>query len=269
MECSEPGAISDEELMSCVVGDKVRSEVTQHLALCQSCSSQVAAFQRFDLQLTTKLYRWDCPPTQELGDYQLGLLASVQSRVVQSHLLSCLRCTAELASLTNFLANDPMLAAPIPVISSGANHRQSVQAVLRSLDQWREQTVEGARRIVATLLPAQPRLAFQRDLASQLSSWPRNYAAEDVSISVQLERSPNRGDALQIIGFVKRSGRTLEALEGTPVHLLSENGSAFSQSIDELGNFVFPSVAPASYSLEVLFPESVVLIEDLPIGPQD
>ncbi|HEY4388031.1 MAG TPA: hypothetical protein VGN34_26585, partial [Ktedonobacteraceae bacterium] len=239
MECSEPGAIRDEDFAAYLAGNKVRPEVAQHLALCQSCSSQVAAYQHMDLQLTNKLYRWDCPSSQELGEYQLGLLGTVQAGEVRSHLLFCLRCTAEVATLTEFLANDPLLAEPVPVqqsvaVNPATNHHQPVQETLRTLDQWREQVVEGTRRVVAALLSPQPRLAFMRDASAPVALWPRNYAAEDVNISVQVEQMMQRRGALQIVGFIRRSGAALEALEGTPVRLMSQAGVVATENIDDL-----------------------------------
>ena len=71
MECSEPGAIRDEELLAYLAGEKVRPKVEQHLARCQRCTAQLAAFERLELALTSKLYRFDCPPSQVLGEYQL------------------------------------------------------------------------------------------------------------------------------------------------------------------------------------------------------
>ncbi len=270
MECSEPGAIRDEELAAFLAGDKVRSEVTEHLAHCPACSSQVLPYRRIDLQLTNKLYRWDCPPTQVLGEYQLALLSAFQATQVQSHLLYCLRCSAEVAALTEFLANDPVLVAQPAAVRPAVKYHQPVQEVLRTLDQWREHAVEGARRIAASLVLPQPRLAFQRDVAAQVASWPRNYTAEDVNISLQVEQMIQRRDSLQIIGFVKRSGATLEALEGTSVSLLSQDGTLVStEQIDELGNFVFSTVTPATYSLEVQFSETVVVIEQLLIAAQE
>ena len=79
MECSEPGAIRDEELLAYMDGAKVRPAVLAHLARCQYCSSQLAAYQRIDRKLTQRLYRWDCPTNQILGEYQLGLLSGEQA----------------------------------------------------------------------------------------------------------------------------------------------------------------------------------------------
>ena len=283
MECSEPGTIRDEELLAYLAGENVRPFVVQHLARCQHCTDQMSAYQRIELALTSKLFRWDCPPNQVLGECQLGLLSKELTAAVKNHLSLCVLCAAEVASLTEFLANDPMLAERVAVpdvpvqASSPHNNHRSAQGTKSVLDRLRDQSSTGVRRIVATLLPPQPRLAFQRDLASATSAalWPRRYAAEDVSISVQVERDTTRRDSLQLIGFVTRKGEALKVLQGTQVLLSSQQvgvslaGTQYAQTVDELGNFVFPSIAPATYTLELQFPESIVVIDEVPVALQD
>jgi len=43
----------------------------------------------------------------------------------------------------------------------------------------------------------------------------------------------------------------------------------YKQNIDELGNFVFSSISPATYMLELQLPDSTIVIEQLPIALQD
>jgi hypothetical protein len=283
MECSEPGTIRDEELLAYLAGENVRPFVVQHLARCQHCTEQMTAYQRIELALTSKLFRWDCPPNQVLGEYQLGLLSKELTAAVKNHLSLCVLCAAEVASLTEFLANDHMLAERVAVpdvpvqASSPHNNHRSAQGTKSVLDRLRDQSSAGVRRIIATLLPPQPRLAFQRDLASATSAalWPRRYAAEDVSISVQVERDTTRRDSLQLIGFVTRKGEALKVLQGTQVLLSSQQvgvslaGTQYAQTVDELGNFVFQSIAPATYTLELQFSESIVVIDEVPVALQD
>jgi len=109
MECIEPGAIRDEELLAYLAGERVRPVVAQHLTKCQHCSSQLANYRQVELMLTSKLYRWDCPPNQVLGEYHLGLLRNDLAVAVKMHLATCVLCTAEVAALTEFLAGDPAL----------------------------------------------------------------------------------------------------------------------------------------------------------------
>ena len=280
MECTKPGAIRDEELLAYLAGENVRPFVVQHLAECQHCSSQMAAYQRVELALTSKLYRWDCPPSQVLGEYQLGLLNKELTAAVKNHLAMCVLCTAEVATLTEFLAHDPLLTerAPVPSASvqtsSPHNNHRSGQGTKGVLDRLGERSRAGVRRIVATLLPPQPRFAYQREI-SQATLWPRRYSAEDLSISIQVERGTSHRDTLQLIGLVTRKGEALGVLQGTPVLLSAQDvgksfaGTQYMQSIDELGNFVFSSIVPATYTLELQFPESTVVINQLPLALQD
>ena len=280
MECTKPGAIRDEELLAYLAGENVRPFVVQHLAECQHCSSQMAAYQRVELALTSKLYRWDCPPSQVLGEYQLGLLSKELTAAVKNHLAMCVLCATEVATLTEFLAHDPLLTerAPVPSVSvqtsSPHNNHRSGQGAKGVLDRLSDRSRAGVRRIVATLLPPQPRFAYQREI-SQATLWPRRYSAEDLSISIQVERGTSPRDALQLIGLVTRKGEDLGVLQGTPVLLSAQDvgksfaGTPYMQSIDELGNFIFSSIAPATYTLELQFSESTVVIDQLPVVLQD
>ena len=280
MECTKPGAIRDEELLAYLAGENVRPFVVQHLAECQYCSSQMAAYQRVELTLTSKLYRWDCPPSQVLGEYQLGMLSKELITAVNNHLAMCVLCAAEVATLTEFLAHDPVLVerAPVPSVSvqtsSPHNNHRSGQGTKSVVDRLSEQSRTGFRRIVATLLPPQPRFAYQGEI-TQATLWPRRYTAEDLNISIQVERGTSHRDALQLIGLVTRKGEALGVLQGTPVLLsVQEVGKSFAgteymQNVDELGNFIFSSIAPAMYTLELQFPESTVVIDQLPLVLQD
>ena len=280
MECSEPGAIRDEELLAYLAGEKVRPFVKQHLAHCQCCTAQLVAYERIERTLTSKLYRFDCPPSQVLGEYHLGLLNKEFTAAVSNHLSMCALCAAEVATLTEFLANDQMLARPAVArdmsvqTSSPNNNHRSTQGAKSVLGRLQNTANTGARRILATLLPPQPRLAFQRD-STQAALWPRRYTAEDVSIAIQVERDASQRDSLQLIGFVTRQGQSLDMLQGTQVLLIAQAadmslaGAQYTQQIDELGNFVFSSIAPATYLLELQFPGSTIVVEQLPVTLQD
>jgi hypothetical protein len=267
MECIQPGAVHDEELLAYLAGENVRPIVVQHLANCHYCSSRLESYRRIELMLTGKLYRWDCPSNQVLGEYHLGLLSNDVATAVKIHLSMCVLCTAELATLANFLANDPMLVEQprVAVLPSELHNHRPVRGAEQILGQLRKRSGAGVRRIIAAFQPVQPRLAFQRDVTAA-PVWPRRYAAEDVSVSIHLE--PGTG-SLQLIGFVTRSSATLGSLQGTPVLLSSQAQTLQTQHIDELGNFIFSSVAPATYTLELQFPETTIVIEQLTVAFQD
>jgi len=267
MECSEPGTIRDEELLAYLAGEIVRPDVQRHLSQCQRCSSRLATYHRMELSLTSKLYRWDCPPNQVLGEYQLGLLGNEIATAINMHLSSCILCAAELTMLEQFLANDPVLVERVSVQPSSLNNHHAPREVKPLVDRLRDRSGAQVRRIIATILPPQPRFAYQRDVAGA-EVWPRRYTAEDFSISIQIERGASRRDSLQLIGFVTRKGATLEVLQGVPVVLSSQTNAVYTQNIDELGNFVFSSISPETYTLELQLPDSTIVIEQLPVTLQ-
>lgn len=265
MECNEPGLIRDEDLLAYLAGERVRLVVEQHLAGCPNCSSHLADLRRLELRLSSKLYRWDCPPNQVLGEYELGLLDAEAALAVKFHLRACVACSAELSMLGEFLTNNPVpVTQPARRPVQNHNHAQPSEAtVSRLLDR----ASTGALRIIATLLPQQPRLAYQRDTAPS-ALWPRRYAAGDFSISLQLERESARTETLQLIGFVTCKDTALEALQGMPVLLSSQEQVVSAQHVDELGNFVFSSLVPATYTLELQAPDGIIVIEHIPVSPQ-
>lgn len=277
MECNEPGAIRDEELLAYLVGDTVRPVVLVHLGRCQRCSSQLAEYRRIELKLTSKLFRWDCPPNQILGEYQLGMLSNELATAVNFHLSQCVLCAAEVADLKEFLLGDPLLVERTPVIQKksvrssvpvSTNHRAAPGAK-GFLEQMREQSRAGIRRIAAVLLPPPPRLVPIRGV--EATTWPRRYTAEDLRISLQVQRETHHGDTLQLIGLVSRNGSGLNSLDGTPVVLspFSSASAVYTQKVDELGNFVFASIPPATYTLELQLPNCTIVVDQFPLVPQE
>src|SRR6516165_3822074 len=153
----------------------------------KNCSSQLATYRRLEISLTSKLYRWDCPPNQVLGEYQLGLLSNEIATAVKLHLSACVLCAAELTLLEQFLDNDPLLIERVAVQTSSLNNHHAPQEMKSLLDRLRNRSGAHVRRIVATLLPPQPRFSYVRDVAGT-EIWPRRYTAEDFNISIQIEQ---------------------------------------------------------------------------------
>src|SRR5271169_2151751 len=140
MECSEPGAIRDEELLAYMDGMPVRPAVLAHLAHCQCCSSHLATYQRMDRKLIQRLYRWDCPTNQVLGEYQLDLLSSEQAVDVRDHLTRCALCATEVVILSKFLANDESIIEPVPISQQVATHSHnshSLRDAKTMMEKWR------------------------------------------------------------------------------------------------------------------------------------
>ncbi|GCE12349.1 hypothetical protein [Tengunoibacter tsumagoiensis] len=277
MECREPGAIRDDELVAYFNGEPTRPAVFEHLAQCQACSSRLATYQRIELKLVNTLYRWDCPSSQLLGEYQLELLSPAQMITVRQHLAQCVLCSAEAASLSSFLSSDSLLEER----SQRASARPSefslaaivptshvIHETQQMVKNWQEKVKTAARRIVAELMPLQPGLAGVRHIASKVEPWPRRYRTEKLQIFLQLKQGASQSASLQLLGLVTHQGTNLGSLEGVHVCLVpvgADTKALHQQAIDELGNFVFTDLSPAIYELELRFSQEVVVIEQLPI----
>jgi hypothetical protein len=232
--------------------------------------------------LVRRFYRWDCPPGLLLGEFELGLLDPVEATSIREHLSSCPLCAGEIASLATFLSNDPMLVAPVvapipyriaqPVLSN----RQLVHEVQKRTLEQAQKTVQ---RILAILVLPQSGLALQRGPKNTQDPqgvpsgskplWPRRYTAEDISLALQLEPDTHQPGRMRLIGLVQRQGTDLASLQDVPVRLVDTSGFLQEQQLDDLGSFVFSSLAPAHYTLEVQLPDRVVVIEALPIHMLD
>ena len=279
MQCSNPGAISDEELLASLDNGTMRSEVQEHLEQCQRCTALIYQYSHMERQLFHTLYRWNCPPGLVLGEYQLGLLSNEQARRVAEHVQSCERCTEEVSTLTNFLAVDAQpqfVPAQQPLFYDA---RQHISEKVKQAAEVAGTYMESGRRVIqAVLAPSSPGLAMQRS-TQQVDAWPRSYVAQDLTISLHLEQDQKYRQEMQLIGLVMRDG-DVHALEGATVQLLQQSMETTAsdeqtqvkvvaaQTIDELGNFIFSSLAPALYTLEIQDSDAIVRIEGLAIEKQ-
>src|SRR5437868_7343036 len=107
MECTKPGAVTPESLMTYATGETDTLPAT-HIALCPACAAQALGYGRVDRVLRSRLYRVDCPSTQVLGELALELLPPDDIITVRAHLALCPHCAGELATLSKALREDPI-----------------------------------------------------------------------------------------------------------------------------------------------------------------
>ena len=80
------------------VGEAIRSDPTLRTA--------ADGYARTQRHLQERLYRFECPSPQLLGEYDLGLLAPAERTRIVAHVVACPRCAAELRMFGGFLAED-------------------------------------------------------------------------------------------------------------------------------------------------------------------
>jgi Putative zinc-finger len=182
------------------------------------------ANQAFKRQLTEMLYRADCPPAIELGDYQFGLLDKLRMAFVRQHVAECPHCSKELVVLDGYLtALAPQLpqSAEPPGLMARATERVRV---------W-----------VGQLLPSTPNLALRGD---DDGTEPQIYEAGAVQVSIDTQDDPDAPDRKLVLGLVMGAETV-----GWQAHLWRENQSVASVAIDEFGNFSAAGVQPGLHQL--------------------
>jgi hypothetical protein len=238
VSCIEPGAVTPEELVAHADG-QAPGHVQAHLRRCAACRAEARGYAAWQTALRRGLHRFDCPPAQALGEYQLGVLPAEEGRLVAAHAAECPRCAEELRTLRSFLAADP-----IPGLS----------------------LAEQARRLVARLIPAplSPAVAGLRGGATAPS---QTYQADGIGVALSPAPAASRARAghAGLIGLIWREGAEAAQLAGV-AHLVASDGRPHDAPIDDLGNFAFEDLPPGVGQLELRLDDAVVVVEDVQVG---
>lgn len=166
----------------------------------------------------------------ELGAYRLGVLPEKQARAVEQELERYPERIAELGMLDNYLAEmeDELPPAAVP----------------ESDPSWWERVGAGIRIVIGNLVAPgerQPAFGLLGDEYGQ-----RIYQAGEVEVLIQVEEDdevPNRQALLGLVMGIEP--------EGLVAHLWQANppGEVAVVEVDEFGNFIMPSLKPATYEL--------------------
>ncbi len=252
MDCVHPLAPDNEELLQLALdGEALSPEAAGHLEECAICRERLASFQKINAELLSRFYRSSCPDGSKLSYYCAGLLPADEQLRIAAHVRDCPLCAEEAAMTRRFLA-EPLLPP---------------------------QRAPALRRVFGTLVRRQAQLVLRGE--AEESSWPRQYRAEDIDLSLHLSRSSNGGYILLGIITSIDSQESVDAFEGVEVALYSvskaaedaEADGALPDSlpgtslactkVDDLGNIVFSSVPVGKYVMIVHLPDREVVIKDL------
>ena len=249
-------APDEEELLRYMLDDEpLRSGAREHLEQCSCCQQRLAAYKQTHASLLSRLYRSLCPSATQLNHYCIDLLSGEDRFSIANHLRMCPLCASEVLDIRQFLADcEVSFEPPLPF-----SPRKLVKQILASRVPWQPQIV------TRTALPD------PREL-----SWPRQYCAESLNISLHLSR--NSDGELILLGLFSSldADESIENLEGVSVELCRVPVTTAEQdqpqrelllhtSIDDLGNIVFKSVPSGEYALIVHMPENELVIKGLTI----
>lgn len=237
MTCNSPGAVTTEDFIAYADGE-APARVLEHLRTCPTCAAQAAQYQQAQRRLRRTLYRFECPTSQTLGEYELGLLPAEERQAIAAHVLECPLCADELRILRHFLVEDA---------TAEELRRPGVVAELK--------------RIVATLVaaPAQPSYALRGSGDAEL----RTYRAGDVTIAIGPGPAARRGRA-SLTGLIWREDGEPSSFSGTEVRLIARDETQFATQIDESDNFTFEDLRPGTYRLELLLAGQTIVIQEVP-----
>ena len=262
MDCKDSIAPNDEELLRFALDGEALSEKAQdHIERCETCKRRLARYRQANTFLLSHLYRSECPTGEELSMYCAGydFLPEEKRIRIANHILDCPLCTAEAEETRKFLrVQDIPLAAPA----------FSPRAALR--------------RIFAARVP-RPQAQFIVRGEGPEATWPRQYRAESVDLSLHLSRASN--GEFMLLGILTSTdpAESVEALQGIAAELYaapgpledsSANGTSskkapvsplLSTQVDDLGNIVFKPVPVGEYVMIVHLPGRELVVEGLTI----
>ena len=253
MVCISTPALSDAQLLAYIEDEinveingasngKLDPTITEHLARCAYCRERHQELAHFHRQLAALLYRVDCPPSLELGEYQLGLLATERQPIIAEHLQICPHCQAELQQLGGYLAT---VAPSLP--ADGRSIRSTIattvattvrRAVARLVDAARDALSPGG------LAPAMAAVRGQMDA-------PLIYEADGLQIVLVLQPDDIHRTRQLLLGLLL--GTTVPLT--MQVQLWQGQTLLTTTAVDEGGNFVLAELAPGNYTLLLTAPD--------------
>ncbi len=254
MDCANSLAPTDEELISFALDDEaLPTEVSNHLQQCETCQTRLTRYKQTNAYLLSHLYRSQCPSGQELSLYCAGMLSNEESIRIANHILDCPLCANEVAETRQFLrALDVELPKPA----------FSLRAILHPVF---------ATRVFRT----QPQFAVRGESDSSETSWPRQYKAETVDLSLHLSFT-SKGERM-LLGIITSIDpeESVEIFEGVAAELYTAPGPLASNGdkpatqpllhtqVDDLGNFVVKPIPTGNYVLIIYLPNRELVIEDI------
>lgn len=254
MDCLHIMAPTDEELLSFALDDEtLPEEKMAHLEHCEICRQRLARYREANTYLVSRFYRRLCPSGTELSYYCAGGFPEEKRISIANHILDCPLCAAEVEETRRYLQEQPI---EFPARS------RAVRALVR--------------RIFATRVSRpQPQFVLRGEAPD--TTWPRQYKADSVDLSLHLSRTSTGEHMLLGILTSTDSDEDVEALAGAPAELYSApwpigaNGDKPTQApllrtrVDDLGNIVFKPVPSGEYVMVIYLPGRELVIEGLVI----
>lgn len=207
MRCVFASPLTEDQISAAIDGD-VDPDIVRHLERCAFCAARLEHAQHFERSLERRLHRVSCPPTQQLVDYDFGLLAPAIRLQLNNHMQSCPHCSAELVE-----------------IHAVAHSDAKVQPLRR---QPRQSPRERIGEMIAQLLPRSPAPALR-------GVGPRQITAQVDGTTILLDIQIGVDGSAMLRGQL--ISEDAEQWIGGLVELRQAGAIAFVTTIDDLGAF--------------------------------
>ena len=241
MACVLPPELDNKTLLT--LYDEADHHVAAHLEQCPHCREKAHRLARLHNYLSAQLYRLTCPSPITLGEYHLGVLLRDQMTSIARHLVECPHCNREIVQLRDFMAK------PIP--TPEFNPLQSIKIQVAQLVRGGG---GGAWAGSSGLALGYAGLRGEEEQGLYL------YQANDVQIAVEIQDDARQRGHKALLGLV--TGMDTHELSA---HLWHIKQCIATTLVDDLGNFVFPNLAPGNYKLILSGPEEEVHVREMEI----
>jgi hypothetical protein len=232
--------IDNVQLLAYIDGE-TDPEITTQIEQSEVLLARVLQLRQEKERLTAVFYRFDCPDSDELGDYYLENLSSQQAKQIAEHVSECPHCTRELAYFQEVLGEEK------PKTDSGFLKQANVLIA----------------RLVSGLTGSRPHTQPNLTPAFGLrgaESKAMIYEVGDIQISINIQDDQEKHlEHKTLIGLIVGGVQTARF----NVSLLLEDKEITATQVDDFGNFTLSGLPQATYHLIISSTEVQIHIQEL------
>lgn len=243
MPCIDPSEMRPGDLLTYVDGE-AGPAVSDHVGRCEHCAREVEIYRHMQIDLQPSLYRLDCPDSEVIGEFHLGITSPEVSQSIAAHLKRCPLCSEELQVLRQYMREVDFYPAESPL--------EKIKVLVAKLISPGD----------AAGVPFQPAYAGVR---GETPTGLQTYEANGITITISVEEDTAQPGRKLLLGFLSTRGQELESLAGAGVQLFREADLIATDMVDDLGNVVFGGILPGEYTLKLMIEELEVRVEGIAI----
>jgi hypothetical protein len=203
-----------------------------------------------------------CPSFERLIDYLDGRLTGAEADNLSAHLATNCHACADTRNwyenLRAVVAGDDTCEPPPWVLNRAIRMFETERARPRLVERV-------GQKIAALLFDSLTRPAIAGVRSTETANRQLLYRAGDYSIDIQV--APSDQSRADLIGQVLKEGETaFQSVAGLALSLSREDETVCSIVTNEMGEFKISAIQQGEYDLNVVTPEGIISVYDLPIA---